>query len=167
MNRCSPRGNVSFIPGYFKGFFIGFRFQKFNYNVSWGGIWGVVFHVFIFSASSIFRSMSFANVKNAQPLFFKIFFQSHFFYPFLLGSNDINVGSFVIRSLGVCSFIFGSNQVNSFNLSFSSLITFTVTQLCSSSNKFLLIYVIIFFSLIIFIWLFTTASNYLSKFSIF
>lgn len=111
--------------------------------------------------------MSFANVKNAQPLFFKILFQPHSSYPFLLGSNDINVGSFVIRSLGICSFIFGSNQVNSFDLSFSSLITFTVTQLCSSSNKFLLIYVIIFFSFIIFIWIFTIASNYLSKFSIF
>lgn len=103
-----------------------------------------LFFMFSFSQLLQFVGLCLLQMWKMLSLYFLKYFQPHSSYPFLLGSNDINVGSFVIRSLGVCSFIFRSNQVNSFDLSFSSLITFTVTQLCSSSNKFLLIYVIIF-----------------------
>ena len=143
MNSCSCSSNVSFVSSYFQGFFNGFRFQKFNYDISWGRFVGIVSHC-IFSASSICLHFL-PNGKKCSTFMFKIIFQPHSLYPFLLWSNDMNVETFFIRSLEVYSFIFQLNWVNSFDLSFNSLITFSVTQHLSSSSKLLLIYIIIFF----------------------
>ena len=65
---------------------------------------GVVSHC-IFSASSIYLYFL-PNGKKCLTFIFKIIFQSHSLYLFLLVSNDINDETIIIRSLEIYLFIF-------------------------------------------------------------
>lgn len=89
-----PLGNASFLSGCFQDFLFAFRFQEFNYNVSWCFTGFILYEVCI--ASWVLRFVSFAKCGKISTISsFKHSF-SPTYSPFLWKSNYVNVKSFVI-----------------------------------------------------------------------
>ena len=85
----------------FKAFSMALDFRSLIMMYLGVDLWGLFFTALSLLLQYIYIFLPNGGKKKSSTFMFKMIFQPHSLYPFLLGSNDMNVETFFIRSLEV------------------------------------------------------------------